>query len=530
MLCLALASVPAQADPDQHPTLLVSSSRYAGNVSSVVPGVTVAGGVTASYDGSLPHVFLNEIADPSFGITSGITLEAYDIGNPSPQAHPRMHAPRLIGTLDVSAAARAQGKSITTSFPSKSELALHVSTDGKSVSLMGYGAQINQLDVSNSNTPSVIDPSNPVTSTTPRAVADVALDGGALTLSYVNAYSGNNGRGAVLVNGTHYLVGNAGNSGKNVSNAVLDTLSANTGVQALDTKTAGITGGAYDTTVVGMPTCTSCAGTGKGYQFGFSVTQIGQAADKTGKDDNFRGLAVFDNTLYVTKGSGSNGVNTVYQVGAAGALAKGQTLVPQSTPISILPGFNTQLAKTATSGPNPFGIWFANATTLYVADEGDGVAGDASSSSFAGLQKWVFDGTQWKLAYVLKNGLNLGVNYTVTGGLNADGSVNPRGGSNAYTTATDGLLNIAGRVNGDGTVTIYAMTSTVSTGTGDQGADPNKLVSITDTLAYTNAAQASSEGFAELRTAAYGEVLRGIAVALIRSEQWPGQGNANGNQ
>jgi hypothetical protein len=530
MLCLALASVPAQADPDQHPTLLVSSSRYAGNVSSVVPGVTVAGGVTASYDGSLPHVFLNEIADPSFGITSGITLEAYDIGNPSPQAHPRMHAPRLIGTLDVSAAARAQGKSITTSFPSKSELALHVSTDGKSVSLMGYGAQINQLDVSNSNTPSVIDPSNPVTSTTPRAVADVALDGGALTLSYVNAYSGNNGRGAVLVNGTHYLVGNAGNSGKNVSNAVLDTLSANTGVQALDTKTAGITGGAYDTTVVGMPTCTSCAGTGKGYQFGFSVTQIGQAADKTGKDDNFRGLAVFDNTLYVTKGSGSNGVNTVYQVGAAGALAKGQTLVPQSTPISILPGFNTQLAKTATSGPNPFGIWFANATTLYVADEGDGVVGDAASSSFAGLQKWVFDGTEWKLAYVLKNGLNLGVNYTVTGGLNADGSVNPHGSSYAYTTATDGLRNIAGRVNGDGTVTLYAVTSTVSTGTGDQGADPNKLVSITDTLAYTSAAQASSESFADLRTAEYGQVLRGVAVALTRSEQWPGRGHDDGDR
>ena len=173
----------AQADPVQHPTLLVSSSRYAGNVSSVVPGVTVTGGVTASYDGSLPNVFLNEIADPSFGITSGITLDAYDIGNPSPQAHPLVGTPRLVGSLDVTAAAMAQGKSISTSFPSKSELALHISTDGTSVSLMGYAAPINQLDVSNSNTPSVIDPSNPVTSTTPRAIADLALDGGALTLS-----------------------------------------------------------------------------------------------------------------------------------------------------------------------------------------------------------------------------------------------------------------------------------------------------------------------------------------------------------
>ena len=275
-------------------------------------------------------------------------------------------------------------------------------------------------------------------------------------------------------------------------------------------------------TAVGLPTCASCAGTGKGYQFGFSVTQLGQAADKTGKDDNFRGLAVFDNTLYVTKGSGSNGVNTVYRVGPAGALAGGNTLSPQSTAISILPGFNTILAKTATNGPNPFGIWFANPTTLYVADEGDGVVGDAASSSFAGLQKWIFDGTQWKLAYVLNNGLDLGTNYTVTGGLNADGSVNPRGNRNTYTTATGGLRNIAGRINEDGTVTIYAVTSTVSTGTGDQGADPNKLVSITDKLAYTSAAQAASERFAELRTAEYGQVLRGVAVASIRAERWPG--------
>ena len=36
----------------------------------------------------------------------------------------------------------------------------------------------------------------------------------------------------------------------------------------------------------------------------------------------------------------------------------------------------------------PFGIWFANASTLYVGDEGDGVAVDAPTSTKAGLQKW----------------------------------------------------------------------------------------------------------------------------------------------
>lgn len=52
----------------------------------------------------------------------------------------------------------------------------------------------------------------------------------------------------------------------------------------------------------------------------YSITQNGSAADKTAKDNNFRGETVFNNTLYVSKGSGGNGTNSVYQVGVAGSL------------------------------------------------------------------------------------------------------------------------------------------------------------------------------------------------------------------
>jgi hypothetical protein len=62
-------------------------------------------------------------------------------------------------------------------------------------------------------------------------------------------------------------------------------------------------------------------------------------------------------------------------------------------------------------------------------------------------------------------------------------------------------------VNRDGTVSIWAVTSTVS-GNGDQGADPNQLVTITDRLAATTA---DGETFKTLRTARYGEVLRGVS-------------------
>ena len=50
----------------------------------------------------------------------------------------------------------------------------------------------------------------------------------------------------------------------------------------------------------------------------FNITQLGLKPDKLGKDDNFRGLTVFDNVVYYTKGSGGNGVNTVYFVDTSG--------------------------------------------------------------------------------------------------------------------------------------------------------------------------------------------------------------------
>ena len=74
---------------------------------------------------------------------------------------------------------------------------------------------------------------------------------------------------------------------------------------------------------------------------------------------------------------------------------------------------------------------------------------------------------------------------------------------------------MTGRVNGDGTVTIWAITSTLSAN-GDQGADPNKLVKVTDLLSATTlpASGGNSLGhFVTIQNAAAGEVLRGVAFA-----------------
>ena len=84
-----------------------------------------------------------------------------------------------------------------TSFSSKSELALNLSTNDRDLTFMGYVAKPDTIDVSNSNTPGVVDPTNPVPSTYYRAVA--TLDArGRLSYTETNAYSGNNGRAAIL--------------------------------------------------------------------------------------------------------------------------------------------------------------------------------------------------------------------------------------------------------------------------------------------------------------------------------------------
>jgi len=173
------------------------------------------------------------------------------------------------------------------------------------------------------------------------------------------------------------------------------------------------------------------------------------------------------------------------------AVLQSKGLAPNN--MCVLKGFPTALKFTTSF---PFGIWFANANTIYVADEGNG---DNTFSN--GLYTTAAARTT---AYVLQSGLQLGVPYTVDNYPTGD---NPATGL-PWSPGTDGLRNITGMVNGDGTATIYAITSTVS-GNGDQGADPNKLVAITDQISATSLPV--NESFSTLAGAGYLEVLRGVS-------------------
>jgi hypothetical protein len=524
------------ADDDDHhdrhfrfaeDSLVLSKSVYAGNASTVIAGEAlppgcmggatgltvqvplIAGGTTpvavpcgfASDNGEAPNdqdthnVWNNSGSDGSFGITSPIFLENITEDG------------WVLGTLSI------PSDRIVTSFSSKSELALNLSADGKSLTFMGYHGGVgcggtavsptapNLIDVSASSTPAICDPTNPVTSSlqsTPniptsyyRAVTEVDADGH-LSITDGNAYSGDNGRAAIKgSNGTYYMVGNdnSGNIGKKqlpLTVAGFELINA-TGAEL---RVPG--------TTPPVPP---------------NIGMIGRleflSSDKQGKDTNFRGITIFNNTVYVSKGSGGNGINSVFQEGTAGTLPTGTAAELATVPLTILPGFPNTEASTGTNFP--FWMFFANANTLYVCDEGDGTfvpptasgsnVADAQSQATAGLQKWVLQNGVWTMVYLLQSGLNIGVQYSVD---HYPASIDP---------ATGGCRNIAGRVNHDGTATIWAVTSTVSANS-DNGADPNKLVKVTDRISATTAPSGGWLGtFQTVRSARAGEVFRGVAFA-----------------
>jgi predicted heme/steroid binding protein len=473
----ALATSPAGAASastflDNY-SLVISETTYSdvGAVASLVsavsqlPGANAGQTVTATAGGGLQTVFNNSTLDPSFGVTSAITLQDLNVSAATAKVN---------NTLNIDPSV------VSTSFSSKSELSLNIAQTGSGsvVTFMGYNAGgVGNLDVSNSDTTAFKDTTNPVTSffapnanqtyAFNRDVVAVSASGG-VSATQTLAYGGNNGRSAILApNGQYYTVGNSNNGSGTPSQ-----LTTSTGLEV-------VTPGSTPNSTMVDPTFTSVSG------------------NKAGKDSNFRGLTLFDGTLYFTKGSGSNGIDTVYEVSnPGGALPTAATA--SSAQISVLPGFPTDSAKKTGGDFTPFGLFFANADTLYVADEGTGNATDASTN--AGLEKWSLAGGVWKLDYTLQGNL-IGQTYDVSG-------TNSGQAGFVDGVETTGLRDLTGRINANGTVTLFAVTATAG-GYADNGADPNEIVEITDTLGDTTLP--NGESFAVLDGPQYGVRYGGVA-------------------
>jgi hypothetical protein len=488
VVVLCATNTVAHADDDdtflRANSLVISSSTYdrtQGAVASLKVGTVLPNSATATTaavaDNNYVTVWKNESVDGSFGVTSPISLTDID--------------PR---TGRVLRSIRVPADQVVTSFPSKSEVGLHLGhdRDGLHLVFVGYGSPgVGALDVSNSDAVAGQDPTNPVTFafgtsySFHRTIVSMNADGRFTYTPTIN-YGGNNGRAALLgSNGLYYTVGNSNNGNANAFGAANGTnpdVTTTTGVEVvkpIDSRWASVAIPAGNSAEVDP-------------LIQYPLGKNG-ALDKPGKDNNYRGITEYNGALYFTKGSGSNGMDTVYTVPTLPTVANAA-----AAQITVLPGFPTDSARSTGGNFTPFAVFFANPTTLYVTDEGTGSTVDATQH--AGLQKWSLVNGTWQLDYVLTQGLIGQVDTNLFG---YDGQYPD--------VTTSGLRNLTGTVNDDGTVTLWATTSTKSAST-DNGADPNKVVQIVDNLSATTlTGSVVNETFHTVAGPTYGTVYRGVA-------------------
>ena len=114
---------------------------------------------------------------------------------------------------------------------------------------------------------------------------------GAYSITPTLAYGGDNNRAAVLApNGLYYTVGNS-NSGTTTA----PQLTTTTGLEV-------VTPGSTPNSTMIDPT------------FNTYPQYQTYAKDKAGKTNNYRGVTYYNGNIYFTKGSGGNGIDTVYTV------------------------------------------------------------------------------------------------------------------------------------------------------------------------------------------------------------------------
>lgn len=192
-----------------------------------------------------------------------------------------------------------------------------------------------------------------------------------------------------------------------------------------------------------------------------------------------------NDTRYVT---GSNG-NLYYSLDKKGSptgIFKISGLPTGAATGAQITAANNGLTGAAKVSYSPEGFFFANATTLYVADTGVPKAGGTGAG---GIQKWTLSGSVWSLQYTLTP-----ANF-----------VSPATAASA-TSGETGFEAITGEIQAGGRLSLYAVSYTA----GD--ANPNGIYQITDNL---NGSSGAGETFTEIESAAGngGLVFKGISFA-----------------
>ena len=438
----------------------IANPAHAQSISSFTPGDLVIETVTGTALDSASPMTLQE-----FGLGAGGTTAS------------------SVGTFTLPQTANGANWAISGEYGSASEGFLTQSVNGQYLTIMGYGVNASSFNTAPLSTygTAALGQTTSLTgqsvTTVPRVVALIGGNGSVdTTTALTGVFNTNNPRSVVTVDGTSFYVSGQGASKTDPTQGVfMATLGATTATP-IDNST--------DTRALAI----SSAVTGS-------------------------------NTLYVSRdynpsGSGSqNFTNVSSLTGPSGGLPTSSTglvtthIVPPSSPLS-LGGNNGSINLTAAlaNGVNnsrigsfvylsPEQYFFANSTTLYVADSGQPKNGNADKAALGegGLQKWSFNGTTWVLDYDLFAGLNLVDNATAN-------SANPTA------PGVTGLFGLTGEVVGNN-VELFA------TSYGLNELSPSYLYEITDNLSDTMTSQVTDETFTTLFSADSDVSIRGVAFA-----------------
>ena len=345
---------------------------------------------------------------------------------------------------------------ISSEYGSSSEGTLELSADGKSLVIAGYGVN---PETFNEGGAAVYGTAAEAQSTSilggqytavPRVIADINTDGVVDTSTALyDIFNNNNPRSVATVDGSSFYISGQGVKG--------------------------------DTT----------QGVFYAQDGASSATSINDATDT-------RTAEIYNGNLYVSADS-TQGATGIFDYGPVSSVSPPSG---QVTP-TVLPGIDLSVTLTATNGNtvndangsgagtsvflSPENFFFANSTTLYIADGGapkNGGLGDG------GLQKWSLVNGTWTLDYTLSAGLNLIPN---TAGSASSGDT--------------GLIGLTGEVVGN-SVELFATTEPLN----DLG--NTAVVEITDALGATSGV---GETFTTVLTASPGENIRGIAFAPTES-------------
>ena len=395
-------------------------------------------------------------------------------------AHVGTSSATFSGALVLPQTASGRNSAISGEYGSSSEGMLQRSADGRYLTIMGYGVNAAAFNanptaygtLTNDPTkPTALGQSGSLTGQSYTAVSRVvARIGGNASVdtstALYNVYNGNNPRSVYTLDGSTFYTSGQGTGKANDK-----------------------TGGVFYATL-GSATATAITG-----------------ADSAGKTiaQDTRVVTVYNNQLYVSadskQGSGNNR-DFIGTLGAQGALPTG--LVNNGGGPTMLAGFGNSggtgkfVVTTATANGivsagkeinlSPESFFFANDTTLYVADSGIPKNDSASGSKLGlgGLQKWVKTGNTWTMAYTLSAGLDLVANTASSG--------------------TTGLLGLTGQVVGD-TVQLFATNYTA----GDL--DQTYLFGISDSLGATQ--RQAGQQFTKLAAAPADSNFKGVAIAPV---------------